>query len=146
MLHVEQQPLAGVVPVSSDEPQQHQHERTRFTHVSEFTLAYPALSFAIIDTQVLRAKRYNQLNDVTNANLATNNNNMLAVPGGGAGGNLNMSLSQSMSLATINQSNLAADTNELMMLIQQQQQQQQQQNVPVDIIPTSTSTHTSLVT
>ena len=41
------------------------------TAVSEFILAFPAISFAIIDSQRIRAKKYNQLNNV-NANNQTN--------------------------------------------------------------------------
>ena len=33
--------------------------------LSEYILAYPALSFAIIDSSTRRARKYNQLNNVT---------------------------------------------------------------------------------
>jgi hypothetical protein len=40
------------------------------TAVSEFILAFPAISFAIIDSQRIRAKKYNQLNNVNANNQA----------------------------------------------------------------------------
>ena len=40
------------------------------TAISEFILAYPAVSFAIIDSQEIKTRKYNQLNNVN-----TNNNN-----------------------------------------------------------------------
>ena len=38
------------------------------TAISEFILAYPAISYAIIDSQQIKTKKYNQLNNVTTQN------------------------------------------------------------------------------
>ena len=42
-------------------------EEASCTAVSEYILAYPALSFAIIDSSTRKARKYNQLNNVNNA-------------------------------------------------------------------------------
>ena len=40
----------------------------RCTAISEYILAYPALSFAIIEANQIKAKKYNQLNNINSAN------------------------------------------------------------------------------
>ncbi len=42
-----------------------QGAEARCVALSEYILAYPALSFAIIDSSTRRARKYNQLNNVT---------------------------------------------------------------------------------
>lgn len=40
--------------------------------ISEFNLAYPAISFAVIDTQLIQTKRFNQLNGLNNKKKVNN--------------------------------------------------------------------------
>ena len=47
-----------------------ENDEAKCTAISEFILAYPAVSFAIIDSQEIKTRKYNQLNNVN-----TNNNN-----------------------------------------------------------------------
>ncbi|CAF0712129.1 unnamed protein product [Brachionus calyciflorus] len=43
----------------------------RCSAISEYILAYPALSFTVIDIQQIKAKKYNQLNNLTSGNMST---------------------------------------------------------------------------
>jgi hypothetical protein len=47
-----------------------ENDKAKFTAISEFILAYPAVSFAIIDSRDIETRKNNQLN-----NVKTNNNN-----------------------------------------------------------------------
>lgn len=44
---------------------------SRCTAISEYILAYPALSFAIIDSLTKKARKYNQLNNVNNTSAVS---------------------------------------------------------------------------
>lgn len=50
----------------------------RCSAISEYILAYPAVSFAIIDSQQIKAKKYNQLNNLTSGNPQEDLTNSLA--------------------------------------------------------------------